>query len=235
MFATTKNIMLLEICAYNIQSCLVAQNAGAGRIELCADPGAGGTTPSFGLIEYCLERLSIPVFPMVRPRGGDFLYDADDIEIMKRDVRRLRDMGCKGIATGCHTENKRIDTELLSRLVEWAGPMEVTCHKVFDRCPEAAEALEMVIATGCKRILTSGLVATAPKGAPTLAILRVLAGDRIIIMPGGGVRSGNISELASITGCREFHSSGILKGTTNCISDQHEVSTMVSMLNKGAS
>lgn len=227
--------MLLELCSYNIQSCLVAEKAGAGRIELCADPTAGGTTPSAGLVEYCLERLAIPVFPMIRPRGGDFLYDADEIEIMKRDIHRFREMGCKGIATGCHTSDKKIDIPLLSRIVDWAGPMEVTCHKVFDRTPGALESLEAVIATGCKRILTSGLAATSAEGINTLAMLRTAAGDRIIIMPGGGVRSGNLEELVRLTGCAEFHSSGILKSDGNFLADTEEVRTMVSTLRRQSS
>lgn len=227
--------MLLELCAYNIQSCLIAEKAGAGRIELCADPTAGGTTPGAGLVSYCLERLSIPVFPMVRPRGGDFHYDADEIEIMKRDIRLLREMGCKGIATGCHTIGKKIDSELLSRIVEWAGPMEVTCHKVFDRTPEAAEALDAVIASGCSRILTSGLAATSAEGTDTLAMLRRAAGERIIIMPGGGVRSGNLEALVRLTGCSEYHSSGIVKADGNFLASIEEVTTMVSILERRTS
>ncbi|MBX2906036.1 MAG: copper homeostasis protein CutC [Taibaiella sp.] len=222
--------MLLELCAYNIQSCLIAEGAGAGRIELCADPAAGGTSPSFGLVEYCLERLSIPVFPMVRPRGGNFLYDSDEIEIMKRDIHRFREMGCKGIATGCHGSDRRIDVELLKRLVDWAGPMEVTCHKVFDRVPDANEALEAVISTGCSRILTSGLAATSTEGAETLAMLRVSAQGRIIIMPGGGVRSGNLRELVKSTGCTEFHSSGIIVNDGSFKANKNEVMEMVSTL-----
>lgn len=222
--------MLLEICAYNIQSCLIAEASGAGRIELCADPSAGGTTPSFGLVEYCLERLSIPVFPMVRPRGGDFRYDADEVEIMKREIHRFREMGCKGIATGCHGSDKKIDTELLKRLVDWAGPMEVTCHKVFDRTPDAIEALEAVISAGCRRILTSGLAATSAAGLDTLSVLQARAGERIIIMPGGGVRSANLRELVQSTGCTEFHSSGIITGDGRFMANEDEVSKMVAVL-----
>lgn len=218
------------MCAYNIQSCHIAQNAGAGRIELCADPAAGGTTPSFGLVAYCLECISIPVFPMVRPRGGSFSYDADETEIMKRDILQLRSMGCKGIATGANRPDMHIDTELLRRLVEWAGPMEVTCHKVFDRTPDASQALEDVISTGCSRVLTSGLAPTATEGSGVLARLRAQAGNRIIIMPGGGVRSANLAALVKSTGCSEFHSSGILNGNPYHMADGDEVSAMVSAL-----
>lgn len=227
--------MLLELCAYNIQSCLVAEAAGAGRIELCSDPAAGGTTPGYGLVTYCLERLSIPVFPMVRPRGGNFFYDADEVEIIKRDILHFRRLGCKGIATGCHGRDMKIDRDLLSKIVEWAGPMEVTCHKVFDRSPDATEALEAVITAGCSRVLTSGLSPTAVDGAANLAMLRDKAAERIVIMPGGGVRSGNLAALIDLTGCSEFHSSGILTGNTSFTADAEEVEDMVNTLNRRAS
>ena len=219
--------MLLEVCAFNIQSCLVAQRAGAGRIELCMDPLQGGTTPSYGLVQYVLEKISIPVFPMVRPRGGDFVYDADELAIMKKDILRFRELGCPGIATGVLLRGGRIDVEALSQIVEWAQPMSVTCHKAFDVTPDAAESLEEVIAAGCSRILTSGLQKTAVDGAKTLASLVAQAGDRIVIMPGGSVRSTNIGQLARDTGAFEFHSSGLVARGTNHVADEDEVKAMV--------
>src|ERR1700759_777004 len=124
--------MLLEVCASNIQSCLVARKAGAGRIELCMDPLQGGTTPSYGLVRYALEQIAIPVFPMVRPRGGNFVYDDADLEIMKKDILQFRELGCPGIATGVLLSDGRIDIETLRKIVAWAHPMSVTCHKAFD-------------------------------------------------------------------------------------------------------
>jgi copper homeostasis protein len=222
--------MLLEICAYNIHTCIIAEKAGAGRIELCADPRAGGTTPSYGLIQYTLEHISIPIFPMIRPRGSNFIYDAHELAIMKKDILACREFGCPGIATGIHLPNGRIDTKHLAQLVEWAHPMSVTCHKVFDRTPDAAQALEDVIATGCSRVLTSGLQNTALEGVAVLAQLVARAAGRIIIMPGGGVRSSNIAQLIKETHATEYHSSGLLKKSDNYIADEQEVKSIVDLL-----
>lgn len=222
--------MLLEICAYNIQSCLVANHAGASRIELCADPDVGGTTPSYGLIQYALEHLSIPVFPMIRTRGGNFIYDHHDLAIMKKDILACRDLGCTGIATGIQLVNGRIDKHNLAKLVEWAYPMAVTCHKVFDRTTDALQALEDVIEAGCSRILTSGLKPTALEGKDILAELISQANGRIIIMPGGGVRSSNIAQLAAGTNAVEYHSSGLISKSTDYLADQHEIELMVQSL-----
>ena len=222
--------MILEVCAYNIQSCIVAEKAGASRIELCMDPTQGGTTPSYGLIEYVLERIAIPAYPMIRTRGGNFVYDADELAIMKKDILTCRALGCPGIATGMQLKNERIDTENLKRIVDWAYPMAVTCHKVFDATPNAFEALEDVIGTGCSRILTSGLHKTAIEGMDVLKQLVTQAGNRIIIMPGGGVRSGNIAELIKGTGAQEYHSSGLVAKATNFVADETEVKLMVDQL-----
>ncbi len=222
--------MLLEICAYNIQSCIIAEKAGAARIELCADPAAGGTTPSYGTIHYTLDKLSIPVFPMIRPRGGNFVYDADELAIMKKDILTCRELGCPGIATGVLLPNGNIDTEQMKRIVDWAHPMTVTCHKAFDRTPDAFKALEDVIASGCIRILTSGLKDTAINGAAMLAQLVSLAAGRIIIMPGGGVRSSNIAQLIKDTKATEYHSSGLITMGEPYIADEEEISLMVERL-----
>ena len=222
--------MILEVCAFNIPSCFVAEEAGAGRIELCADPLEGGTTPSYGLIKYALSHLKIPVFPMIRPRGGNFIYDAAEIEIMKKDILMCREMGCPGIATGVQLHDGNLDSDNLKRFVEWAYPMVVTCHKVFDGTPDASEALEVLINAGCARVLTSGLQKTAMEGATVLKKLVEQAAGRIIIMPGGSVRSTNIRELADATGAGEFHSSGILSRGVFNVSDPGEVRSMVNAL-----
>lgn len=223
--------MLLEICAYNIRSCRAAEAAGARRIELCADPGAGGVTPSWGLIQFALEQISIPVFPMIRPRGGNFIYDADELAIMKKDILKCREMGCKGIATGVQLADNKIDTDTLARLVEWAGPMEVTCHKVFDRAPDAQEALQAVMKAGCKRILTSGLAPTALEGAAVIKMLTAAAGPDLRIMAGGGVRSANIVALVAGAGAHEYHTSAIVANDGHYMSDENEIRTIVTYLN----
>jgi copper homeostasis protein len=223
--------LILEICAYNIHTCLIAEKAGASRIELCADPAVGGTTPSYGLLTYVLEHLSIPVFPMIRPRGGNFIYDDHELAIMKQDILTCRQLGFPGIATGIQLPGGCIDTKNLSLFVEWAHPMSVTCHKAFDRTPDAMQALEDVIATGCTRILTSGLKETAPAGAAVLAQLVAQAAGRIIIMPGGGVRAANLSQLINDTHATEYHSSGLTTKSTDFIADEQEIKAMVEKLN----
>lgn len=220
--------MLLEVCAFNIQSCFIAEKAGALRIELCADPLQGGTTPSHGLIRYALEHISIPIFPMIRPRGGNFVYDADEIAIMKKDILACKELGCPGIATGIQSPSGNIELVQLKKIVEWAYPMTVTCHKVFDVTPDASQSLEDVIAAGCERVLTSGLSKTAIEGASVLAKLMAQAAGRIIIMPGGGVRSSNIAQLVQETGATEYHSSGLIAKATNYVADEGEVRKIVS-------
>jgi copper homeostasis protein len=222
--------MILEVCAYNIHSCLIAEKAGASRIELCSNPLQGGVTPGIGIIEYTLSQLSIPVFPMIRPRGGNFVYDAVELEIMRRDIEACKRLGCPGIATGILTAAGKIDTENLKRLVEWAYPMQVTCHKAFDVTTDAFATMEDVIATGCNRILTSGLARTATEGSNILAQLVAQAADRIIIMPGGGVRSTNIAQLANDTKASEFHSSALLPGNTDQVANEDEVRLLVAQL-----
>ena len=222
--------MLVEICAFNIQSCIIAERAGAARIELCAGAVYGGITPSYGTIRYALEKIGIPVYPMIRPRGGNFIYDAAELEIMKTDILTCRELGCAGIATGVQLPDGRINTEVLKRLVDWAHPMEVTCHKVFDGTPDAVAALEDVIAAGCTRVLTSGLCDTALQGAETLARLIVQAAGRIIIMPGGGIRPANVMEIVKTTGAKEYHSSAIVSRVNEETANEEEVRALVQSL-----
>jgi len=221
---------MLEVCAYTIQTCRVAEAGGAARIELCANAAEGGVTPGYGTIKHVIEHVGIPAYVMIRPRGGNFIYDADELAIMYRDIAVCRELGCPGIVAGILRHDKTVDTEAMLRIVELAGPMKVTFHKAFDRTPDAQKALEDVIATGCERILTSGLMPTATEGAELLQRLQRQAGSRIIIMPGGGVRSGNIVQLAAETGCREFHSSCLTSRSEGYIADKEEVLAIVRQL-----
>lgn len=224
--------MVLEVCAYNIQSCIIAGRAGASRIELCVNPMEGGVTPSIGMIEYVAEHVPIPAFTMVRPRGGSYLYDKDELAIIKKDIIRCREMGIKGIATGLQLQDKRLDAENLKRIAEWAYPMEITCHKVFDETPDAFEALEVLIAAGFTRVLTSGLRKTAMEGADMIKQLVEQANGRIIIIPGGSVRSSNVAELRARTGAVEFHSSAITSMAMGQVADEAEVTKLIHELNK---
>lgn len=221
---------ILEVCAYNIQSCIIAEKAGAGRIELCASPAEGGVTPSYGMIEYAVKNLSIPVYVMIRPRGGNFVYTTEELAIMRKDIAVCKELGAAGIAIGILTEDNLIDTATMKQMVALAYPMGVTCHKAFDRTPDAMTSLEEVITAGCERILTSGLQPTAVAGADRLATLVNKAAGRIIIMPGGGVRSTNVRQLATDTGATELHSSALLPGSEGFVADAGEVAMLINNL-----
>ncbi len=202
---------VLEICCFNLQSVIVASGSGADRIELCMDPGDGGTTPSYGLIRAAraVTQGAAPVllYPIIRPRGGDFFYDKDDYVQMLLDIGMCRELGCDGVVIGGLTQDGRVDKEQCAKLVEAAGPLGVTFHRAFDRVADPLEALEDIIGIGCERILTSGLRPTAPEGSSLLKELVSRAGDRIRIMPGSGVRAENVVVLQKDTKAREFHTS----------------------------
>src|SRR5690606_26108217 len=142
--------MKLEICAFNIQSCIIAEKAGAARAELCDNPLEGGTTPSYGTIKTTREKVSIQLYPIIRPRSGNFVYDDYEFDIIKYDIRVCRELGCDGISVGIQTIDGKIDTERLKKIVEWAGPMGVTCNRVFDNTPDPFSALEDIINCGCE-------------------------------------------------------------------------------------
>lgn len=203
---------IIEIATSDFLTTKAAVEGGADRIELCANLGEGGTTASYGLIRKCRESFSIALYPIIRPRGGDFLYTPEEFNIMMQDIRVCRDLGCDGIVIGLLQTDGSIDQERTARLVEAAYPLGVTFHRAFDRCADPFRAVEEIIDTGCERILTSGQKPLATDAADVIASLQGQAGDRIIIMPGSGVRKENISWLATSTGCREFHSS--LRGRT---------------------
>jgi copper homeostasis protein len=198
---------IFEVCAFNIQSAIIAEKAGAARVELCDNPVEGGTTPSYGTIVETRERINIDLYPIIRPRAGNYLYDEEEYAMMKRDILICRDLGCDGISVGAQKINGEINTEMLKRIVEWAGPMGVTCNRAFDCAPDPFKALEDVIGCGCERILTSGLKSAAPAAGKLLGELVKAAGDKIIIMPGAGIKSSNIKKLVSESNATEFHGS----------------------------
>ena len=197
----------LEVIGFNIESCMAAQDAGADRIELCASPGEGGTTPSYAFIKAAREKLHIDLYAMIRPRGGDFLYNNEEFEIMKNDVLLCKQSGCDGIVTGLLTEDGKVDAKRCKELIGYAYPLGATFHRAFDRVANPLEAMEDIIELGFERILTSGLAPKAIDGKETLAALIKKSAERIIIMPGSGVNASNIISIAEITGTKEFHSS----------------------------
>jgi copper homeostasis protein len=197
----------LEICCFNLESVRIASGAGTQRIELCADPHDGGTTPSLGMIKTAKGISNTQLYPIIRPRGGDFLYSEEEFESMLNDAALCKQLDCEGIVTGILRQDGSIDKRRMSKLVDLAYPMGVTFHRAFDWSKDPFEALEDIIEIGCERILTSGQMPMAIDGAPLIRDLILQAGHRIILMPGSGVRAHNIIALAEQTKAEEFHTS----------------------------
>lgn len=198
----------IEIATSNYASTAAAVKGGANRIELCSALSEGGLTPSYGYLNKCRNDFSITtLFPIIRPRGGDFFYSEEEFDIIKKDLQFCRQANFDGIVTGYLNKDGSVDKNRLSTIVELAFPMDVTFHRAFDRSKNPFEALEDIISTGCRRILTSGQKSKAEEGANLIKNLVIVAANRIIIMPGSGVRKENIAALARQTGAKEFHSS----------------------------
>jgi copper homeostasis protein len=198
---------IIEIATSDFITTRSAVEGGADRIELCANLAEGGTTPSYGTIQQCREAFSVSLFPIIRPRGGDFLYTDDEFSVMLRDIKLCKELGCDGVVIGMLLADGNIDKKRTAALVKAAYPLGVTFHRAFDRCQNPFEALEELIEIGCERILTSGQRPGAPEGVELIEELNRTGGHQIIIMPGSGVRKENIKMLAEKTGCVEFHSS----------------------------
>lgn len=198
---------LLEVAANSVASALAAQAGGAGRVELCAGLELGGLTPSQATIAMARERLRIPLYVLIRPRAGDFLYDDGEAEAMRRDIETCVALGCDGVVLGALDADGGVDMQRCYELIAAAGHLGVTFHRAFDLVRDPHRALDDVIALGCERVLTSGGRASAVEGA---ALIRELVGQargRIGLMPGAGVSAANIAALAAATGAREFHAS----------------------------
>jgi len=196
--------MLLEVVAFNLPSAIKAAEAGAHRIEICDNYHEGGTTPSAGIVEALRKKIQLPLVAMVRPRGGDFLYDKEDVNSMKRDILDFKEIGCDGIVVGCLNADATIDKNLLQEFLTLAGPMDVHFNRAFDRVKDQLVALETLIDIGCKRVLTSGGHMFAVDGVQKLKELVTAANDRITIIAGGGVNSAAFPFLFE-TGAKEFH------------------------------
>ena len=194
-----------EICANSVASCIAAQEGGADRVELCAGIPEGGTTPSYGMIRTARKNISIGLNVIIRPRGGDFLYSSSELEEMLHDIRTAKDLGADGLVFGCLRPDGSVDIEAMKPLMEAAAETPVTFHRAFDHTSDPMKALEDIIELGCTRIITSGCMPTGLEGADLLAQLVKKAGERIIIMPGCGVKESNIAEIARLSGAREFH------------------------------
>lgn len=197
--------MTIEIVVYNVTSALQAQAGGADRIELCDNPGEGGTTPSLGMVETVRQNTTLDVFPMVRPRGGDFCYSRSEFHAMKRDLYHFQKAGVDGIVFGILMPDGRIDKKRCKELIDKIRPLQATCHRAFDMTRDPFEALEDCIEVGFDRILTAGQKPKAVEGVELLAELVKRASGRIRIMPGSGVNEGTVEEIVSATGVQEIH------------------------------
>jgi copper homeostasis protein len=197
--------MKLEVVVYNIESAFKAMEGGADRIEVCADPGAGGTTPSMGTVEVIRQNVSLDVYVMLRPRGGDFIYSSYEFHAMKRDLGQLQRLSVDGVVFGILNNNGTIDKKRCAELIQRARPLKVTCHRAFDMTRDPMEALEDCIEVGFDRILTSGQHTTALEGVDVIANVRKSAGNRIVIMAGSGVNESTVREIVSKSGVDEIH------------------------------
>ena len=215
--------MLVEVCAYSLKSCLTAQRAGAGRIELCGGLAEGGTTPSAGLIQLARQHLTIPLYVMIRPRGGDFLYSQTELAVMKADIILAKAFGADGIVLGILQSDGTINEGQTQELVELAQPLPVTFHRAFDMTRDPFKALEAVIRTGAIRILTSGQHQTAERGLSVLRQLTQQAAGRIEIMAGAGVNARNAPSLIE-AGVDALHLSGSEKKDSDMVFRQSAVS-----------
>ena len=197
--------MIKEACVESFEKALEAQSNGANRIELCENLAVGGTTPSYGTVKICLEKLNIPIFPMIRARGGNFVYSKDEIEIMKEDIKIFKELGVKGVVLGCLTSDNKIDLELTKELVDLAYPMEVTFHKAIDEILNPLDYIDDLVNIGIKRILTSGGKATALEGKDLINEMIKKSNGRLKIVVAGKVTKRNLNGLSNLISADEFH------------------------------
>lgn len=203
----------IEICAPSLTSAIRAQNGGADRIELCAGLELGGLTPSASTILAARKRLKISICVLIRPRAGDFVYNEDEWKIIQDDIVFCRENGCDGVVVGCLKNDGTFDSEKMRKMYELAYPMEIVCHRAFDRTINAEAALRELIELKYHRVLTSGQSATAFEGKEKLKKLVTLADNKIEIMPGSGIDLSNLKNLIGYTQARNFHLSA--KQTVN--------------------
>jgi copper homeostasis protein len=197
--------MRVEICVDSVAGAMAAERGGADRVELCDNLLEGGTTPSAGTIKVARKEIKIGLQVIIRPRGGDFLYNEQEIAVMREDIQIAKELGADGAVIGCLTSEGDIDQELTRELMELAQPMNVTFHRAFDMCRDPHSALEQLIALGVNRVLTSGQEASCMEGLELIAELQKQARGRIIVMPGGGITPRNVERIVAGTGVTEVH------------------------------
>lgn len=216
--------MVVEICAASVQSAINAQKGGADRIELCAELSVGGLTPSYGMIQEVIRLIQIPVFVLIRPRSGNFVYSEAEFSEMKTDIEICKELGCSGIVSGVLNEDYSLDLKRTKELIELSKPLEFTFHRAFDRIENPEKALEELIEIGADRILTSGLELNAEQGIENLKRFKEIADNKIIIMPGSGINPDNAG-LFRQHGFSEIHSStsSALTGNKNLLFNKNRL------------
>ena len=187
--------MIIEVCAESYEYAVKAEKAGADRIELCKDLHLDGLTPDYESAKKTIKQLNIPVFILIRPRGGDFIYSNEEFELMKSDIVKFKEMGCKGIVSGVLNNDKDIDIERTQELVELSKPLEFTFHRAFDIVKDPIEEIENLINMGVYRVLTSGQKERAIDGLVLLEQLNNISNNRIVIMPGSGISKNNLKNF----------------------------------------
>lgn len=202
------NDIIIEVCATSVDSAIAAERGGAKRIELCDNLDEGGTTPSAGTIIQARKNLSIDLCILIRPRGGDFLYNDIEFSIMKEDILMSKKLGADGVVIGMLDKDGNIDKERVNELIRIARPMQVVFHRAFDMCSDPHKAMEELIELKIDRLLTSGQKKSAIEGAQLISELNEKAAGRIEIMPGSGIKTDNFRGLIHNTNCRNFHLTG---------------------------
>jgi copper homeostasis protein len=228
-----KKKLLLEISVESVEAAAAAERGGADRIELCSELAVGGLTPQVALIHAVRQKIRIPIFAMIRPRAGDFIYSSAEFAQMKKSIAAAKDAGASGLVFGILKPNHTVDIHRTHELVELAQPLPVTFHRAFDACPDLSQALEDVVRSGASRILTSGGAVSASEGASNITMLVATAAERLTIIPGAGIHAGNILQLAAATQAWQFHSglSTVLPHPqTDYVQFETEVRTMVKLL-----
>ncbi|WP_028864883.1 copper homeostasis protein CutC [Psychromonas aquimarina] len=237
----------VEVCIDNIESLFTAQRSGAGRIELCSSLALGGLTPSSGLIELAVKHASIPVYTMIRPRDGDFLYSSFEVEMMLKEIHSARSLGVQGVVFGVLNEDAQIDKDILSSLMRESKGLGVTFHRAIDCCSDVHSAVETILTAGCERILTSGLADNAYDGRAVIKQMVKQCEGRLSVMAGAGINSDNVGTVVKETGISEVHLSGKklrashMKTITACgklpeflsinVTDAENIKTLKSALN----
>ena len=187
--------MIIEFCAESYEYAMKAEKAGADRIELCKDLHLEGLTPDYKSAKRTIDTLNIPVFVLIRPRKGDFMYSDEEFELMKQDILKFKEMGCKGIVSGVLNDDNSIDIKRTKKLVELSRPLEFTFHRAFDVVSDPLEEIENLIRLGVNRILTSGQKENAIDGLVLLKQLKRISNNRILIMPGSGISKNNLKDF----------------------------------------